>query len=161
MVFTVVGLIIGPLGLGWLKLDLDNDGMRVLADITLTLVLFIDAANADLKIVKRNLRIPGRMLAIGLPLTIALGFGIGLFIFDQLSVFAIAILATMLAATDAALGKAVITNKMVPARIREGLNVESGLNDGISVPILCRHVRPSWTDLVFLLFVTKTTKNEY
>ena len=136
MIFTVVGLIIGPLGLGWLQPELDNDGLRVLADITLALVLFIDAANADLSVVKRSFRIPQRMLVLGLPLTILLGFGVGLVLFDQLSVFELAILATMLAATDAALGKAVITNKAVPARIREGLNVESGLNDGICVPIL-------------------------
>jgi len=136
IVFTVVGLVIGPLGLGWLQPDLDNDGLRALADITLALVLFIDAANADLGVVKRGFRIPQRMLAFGLPLTILLGFGLGLLLFDQLSVFELAILATMLAATDAALGKAVITNKAVPARIREGLNVESGLNDGICVPIL-------------------------
>jgi len=136
MVFTVVGLIIGPLGLGWLQPDLDNDGLRMLADITLALVLFIDAANADLSVVKRGIRIPQRMLVLGLPLTILLGFGVGLILFDQLSVFEVAILATMLAATDAALGKAVITNKAVPARIREGLNIESGLNDGICVPIV-------------------------
>ena len=136
MIFTVVGLVVGPLGLGWLQPELDNQGLRALADITLALVLFIDAANADLGVVKRTLVIPRRMLIFGLPLTIALGFGAGLVVFDELSLFAVAILATMLAATDAALGKAVITNKAVPARIREGLNVESGLNDGICVPIL-------------------------
>ena len=136
MVFTVVGLVVGPVGLGWLQPELDNQALRTLADITLALVLFIDAANADLGVVKRTLVIPRRMLILGLPLTIALGFGAGLVVFDQLSLFAVAILATMLAATDAALGKAVITNKAVPARIREGLNVESGLNDGICVPIL-------------------------
>ena len=136
MVFTVVGLVIGPLGLGWLVIDLDDDGMRVLADLTLALVLFVDAAHADLGVVKRNIRIPRRMLVLGLPLTILSGFGLGLLIFDQLSIFELAILATMLAATDAALGKAVITNKNVPSRIREGLNIESGLNDGICVPIL-------------------------
>lgn len=136
MVFTVVGLVIGPHGLGWLQPELDANGLRILADVTLALVLFIDAANADLDVVKRGMRIPQRMLVIGLPLTILLGFGAGLLLFDQLSLFELAILATMLAATDAALGKAVITNKIVPARIREGLNVESGLNDGICVPIL-------------------------
>jgi NhaP-type Na+/H+ or K+/H+ antiporter len=136
MVFTVVGLVVGPLGLGWLQPELDNQALRTLADITLALVLFIDAANADLGVVKRSMVIPRRMLIVGLPLTIALGFGAGLLVFDQLSLFAVAILATMLAATDAALGKAVITNKAVPSRIREGLNVESGLNDGICVPIL-------------------------
>jgi len=136
MVFTIAGLILGPLALGWLQPELDNRGLRVLADLTLALVLFIDAANADLGVVKRGLVIPKRMLLFGLPLTIGLGFGVGLLLFDQLSIFTVAILATMLAATDAALGKAVITNKAVPPRIREGLNVESGLNDGICVPIL-------------------------
>lgn len=57
-------------------------------------------------------------------------------LFDQLSIWELAILATMLTATDAALGKAVVTNKAVPARIRESLNVESGLNDGVCVPVL-------------------------
>ncbi len=64
MVFTVVGLVIGPLGLRWLQPDLDDDGLRVLADLTLALVLFIDAANADLGVVKRGFRIPRRMLAL-------------------------------------------------------------------------------------------------
>ena len=76
------------------------------------------------------------MLLLGLPGVIALGFGLAVLIFDGLSLYEAAILATMLAATDAALGKAVITNKAVPVRIREGLNVESGLNDGICVPIV-------------------------
>jgi NhaP-type Na+/H+ or K+/H+ antiporter len=65
-----------------------------------------------------------------------LGIGAGIVIFPELSLFEICILATMLAATDAALGKGVITNKAVPARIREGLNAESGLNDGLCVPVL-------------------------
>ena len=76
------------------------------------------------------------MLLIGLPGAIALGCGLALVMFDVLTVFEAAILGTMLAATDAALGKAVVTNKAVPARIREGLNVESGLNDGLCVPVL-------------------------
>jgi NhaP-type Na+/H+ or K+/H+ antiporter len=73
---------------------------------------------------------------IGLPLTILLGFGVGVFLFEKLSLFEVALLATMLAPTDAALGKAVVTNEAVPNAVRQGLNVESGLNDGICVPIL-------------------------
>ena len=57
-------------------------------------------------------------------------------LFRELSLFEIAVLATMLAPTDAALGKAVVTNKSVPARIREGLNIESGLNDGLAFPFV-------------------------
>lgn len=136
LVFTAFGLIVGPLGLGVLRLDVDAEGIRTLAEITLALVLFIDAANANLGVLKRQVRLPRRMLAIGLPLTILLGFGFGVLLFDGLGLLEVALIATMLAPTDAALGKAVVTNKSVPVEIRESLNVESGLNDGICVPVL-------------------------
>jgi len=136
MVFVVAGFLMGPFGFGWLKGDASSVELRTLADLTLALILFIDAANADMSILKRQFRIPSRMLLLGLPGVIALGFGLAVLMFDGLTLYEAAILATMLAATDAALGKAVITNKAVPARIREGLNVESGLNDGICVPIV-------------------------
>ena len=136
IVFLSFGLLAGPLGLGWLELDVDRQELRVLADMTLALVLFIDAANANMSVLKRNAAIPVRMLLIGLPMTIGLGMVTGMWLFDQLGFWELAVLATMLTATDAALGKAVITNKAVPERIREGLNVESGLNDGICVPLL-------------------------
>ena len=73
---------------------------------------------------------------IGLPLCIALGIGLAVLVFPDVALFELCILGTMLAATDAALGKGVVSNKAVPARVREGLNVESGLNDGLCVPIL-------------------------
>ena len=136
MVFVIAGFLMGPFGFGWLKGDATSDDLRTLADLTLALILFIDAANADMAILKRQFRIPSRMLILGLPGVIALGFGLAVLMFDGLSLYEAAILATMLAATDAALGKAVITNKAVPAQIREGLNIESGLNDGICVPIV-------------------------
>lgn len=136
IIFTTFGLALGPFGADILSLDVSNQTLRTLAEITLALVLFTDAANADLGVLKKSVLIPRRLLAIGLPLTILLGFAVGLVVLDGLSIFELAVLATMLAATDAALGKPVITNKSVPANIREGLNIESGLNDGICVPIL-------------------------
>jgi len=136
MVFVTAGFVMGPYGLGWFEGDASHDDFRIFADLTLALILFLDAANADLSTLKRQFRIPERMLLLGLPGVIALGFGLAVLMFDGLSLYEAAILATMLAATDAALGKAVISNKAVPARIREGLNVESGLNDGICVPIV-------------------------
>jgi len=136
LVFTACGLAFGPLGLDLLQLNMDADGIRTLAEITLALVLFSDAANANLGVLKRRIRLPGRLLAIGLPLTILLGFGLGVLLFDGLGLLEIALIATMLAPTDAALGKAVVTNSAVPVEIRESLNAESGLNDGICVPVL-------------------------
>ena len=79
---------------------------------------------------------PARLLGIGLPLTIALGAGIGAALFGALSVPEAVVLAVLLAPTDAALGQAVVTEPRLPSRIRQGLNVESGLNDGICVPLL-------------------------
>jgi NhaP-type Na+/H+ or K+/H+ antiporter len=136
LVFLGIGLLLGPVGFGVLDLSVNTGELRLLAELTLALVLFVEAADADLDVIRRSFRIPTRMLTIGLPLTIALGFALGVLIFRDLALLEVALLATMLAPTDAALGKAVITNPNVPPSIREGLKVEAGLNDGICVPVL-------------------------
>ena len=136
LVFVGIGLLLGPVGLAVLDLSVDTGELRLLAELTLALVLFVEAADADLGVLRRSFRIPTRLLAIGLPLTIALGFALGVPILPDLPLLEVALLATMLAPTDAALGKAVVTNPDVPPSIREGLKVEAGLNDGICVPVL-------------------------
>jgi len=136
LIFAGFGLIIGPIGLDIFDWNINSQWLRYAAEITLALVLFTDAANADLKALRSEHQIPQRLLIIGLPLTILLGAGLAWLIFPQLSFIEMAILATILAPTDAALGKAVISNPLVPKNIRESLNVESGLNDGIAVPVL-------------------------
>ncbi len=136
LVFVGFGLLASPQVLDWLHLDIAHADLRIVADLTLALVLFNDAAAADLRVLRRTLELPQRMLLLGLPMTILAGVIVGLLTFDDLGIFQLALLATMLAATDAALGKAVITNPKVPQSLREGLNIESGLNDGICVPIL-------------------------
>ena len=136
IVFTGFGLLVGPLGLDLLTWETDRQTIRTLAEVTLALVLFTDAAGADIGVLKKAKALPMRLLLIGLPLTILLGFGVGVLLVDTLTLFSLALLATMLAPTDAALGKAVVTNESVPDDIRQGLNVESGLNDGICVPVL-------------------------
>ncbi len=136
MVFVAFGLLCGPYALGILDLSVNSENLRAIAELTLALVLFTDAANANLAVLKSSVRLPCRLLLVGLPLTILVGFGFARLLFPDFSLLEAAILATMLAPTDAALGKAVVSNPQVPARIREDLNVESGLNDGICVPIL-------------------------
>jgi NhaP-type Na+/H+ or K+/H+ antiporter len=161
VVFTAFGVLFGPLGLGLLNLEVDAELIGRLAELTLALVLFTDASNANLRELKHSFHIPLRLLLIGLPLTILLGFVTGALLFKGLTLLEIAVLATMLAPTDAALGKAVVTNKTVPSNLREGLNVESGLNDGICVPILFlflalitqTHIEGSTTFLALRLFV--------
>src|SRR6516164_4853817 len=136
IVFTAAGFILGADGLGILRIHIDGEGLRLLAELTLAMVLFTDAANADFSVVKRNLGLPERLLLVGLPLTIVLGFIAAAVAFPRLEVLEMALLAAMLAPTDAALGKPVVTNPTVPAAMREALNLESGLNDGICVPIV-------------------------
>ena len=150
VVFVAFGLAVGPLGFDLLTGDVEAEGLSTLAEVTLAVLLFADAATANLDELKRFSGIPVRMLLIGLPLTILLGFGAGVVLFSGLGLLEIAVLATMLAPTDAALGKAVVTNQAVPSNIRESLNVESGLNDGICVPVL----------FLFLALVTKTGVEE-
>ena len=136
IVFVASGFLMGPMVLGWFDGSVSRTEMRMLADLTLAVILFVDAANANLSVLKRQFQIPARMLFLGLPGVIVLGTLTAAVLFDNLSLLEAAILGTMLAATDAALGKAVITNQSVPTQIREGLNFESGLNDGLCVPIL-------------------------
>ena len=134
--FIAFGFAIGPLGFELLSFQANAGTIRFLAEITLALVLFIDATSADLSVLRRESSIPIRMLCVGLPLTLLAGFGAGMLFFAGLTLLEIAILATVLAPTDAALGQEVVKNKAVPAPLRQGLNAESGLNDGICVPIL-------------------------
>ncbi len=136
MVFTAYGLLVGPSVLGLLELHVGGEVVRTLAELALAVILFVDAAHADKDVVKQSYGILIRLLAVALPLTILAGFGVGTLLFPGLTLVGVALIATMLAPTDAALGKPVVTNKKLPPHIREGLNVESGLNDGICVPIL-------------------------
>lgn len=132
----VIGLVTGPLLLNLINLNVGIENYRVIAELALALVLFNDASNTNFRELIKNVSIPARLLLIGLPLTIIFGMVGGYIIFKGFSWIELGILATLLAPTDAALGKAVVTNPSVPTKIRESLNVESGLNDGICVPVL-------------------------
>jgi NhaP-type Na+/H+ or K+/H+ antiporter len=136
MVFVALGLAFGTWFLDLAEADDANRFVRHLAEATLTLVLFTDAVRVNLGRLRHETAVPGRLLTIGLPLTIIAGTAAGLALFPQLDLWTAAALATMLAPTDAALGLPVVTNLRLPSRIRQGLNVESGLNDGVCVPLL-------------------------
>lgn len=136
ILFSAFGLIAGPAAFGLIPLQISNEGLHLLAEVTLILVLFSDAANIDLAQLRRDHNLPIRMLLIGMPLTIALGAMVAFLFFDGLGPWEAALLAAILAPTDAALGQAVVSNRLVPVRIRQALNVESGLNDGVALPFI-------------------------
>jgi len=110
--------------------------LRRMAEIGLVLLLFTDASRTDLGLLKRIRDLPGRLLSSGMLLTIALGAAIAALLFPELSLWEAGILGAILAPTDAGLGQVIVSSPRVPARIREALNVEAGLNDGLSVPFL-------------------------
>jgi NhaP-type Na+/H+ or K+/H+ antiporter len=136
LLFLLMGWLLGSGGLGLLSLSINSNGIKLLAELTLVIVLFSDAANTNWQVLAAHRALPMRLLLIGLPLTLIGGTLFGLWLYPDLPLLEMAILSTILAPTDAALGKAVVSNPAVPAPIREGLNQESGLNDGICVPVL-------------------------
>ena len=136
MVFVAGGILASDDVLGWLDPTIESETVRWVAEATLTVVLFSDASRIDLAALRREYVVPLRLLAIGLPLTIVAGTLAGVGLLGELVLIEAILLAIVLAPTDAALGQAVVTDPRVPSRVRQGLNVESGLNDGICVPLL-------------------------
>jgi NhaP-type Na+/H+ or K+/H+ antiporter len=110
--------------------------VHLLGELTLVVVLFTDAAQIDIRALCRGAGLPARLLGIGMPLTVALGAAAAAPLFSGLGPWELALLGAILAPTDAALGQAVVTSKEVPLSIRQGLSAESGLNDGIAVPLV-------------------------
>jgi NhaP-type Na+/H+ or K+/H+ antiporter len=135
MVFTTAGLLVGVDALGLVDPDADGLAVKTLAEATLAVVLFSDASRIDLRALRDEVGLPTRLLGIGLPLTILAGFIAAVVLLDGLAWPEALVLAIVLAPTDAALGQAVVTLKRLPVRIRQSLNVEAGLNDGICVPL--------------------------
>ncbi len=136
MIFTLLGIAIG------LNIPPDimghegEEAVHLLAEITLIIILFADASRLRLEILKQEYYMPQRLLGIGMPLTVLLGAGIAVLLFPGFSWPEAALLAAILAPTDAALGQAVVSSEKVPINIRQALNVESGLNDGIALPLI-------------------------
>ncbi len=136
MVFTIIGLLLSPLGFGSDPISLNSELVQIIAEITLILVLFSDASALNLKKLKKEWKLPARLLIVGLPITIIFTTYAAKGFFPDESMIYLLLMALVLAPTDAALGKAVVSDKKVPENIRSTINVESGLNDGIVFPVL-------------------------
>ena len=134
LVFTVAGFVAGAYVLGLLDVTLESAVAERFTEVTLVLLLFSDAARLDLGALRHELGWPSRLLLVGLPLTMLAGFGVGVLAFPGMALASVFLLSTMLCSTDAALGQRVVTDTSVPARVRQALDVESGLNDGLAVP---------------------------
>lgn len=136
LVFTVAGFTLANPDWGLLSVDVDAPSVHLLAEMTLALLLFSDAARVNVSSLRRDVYFPGRLLAIGLPLSVVLGSLAAVWLFNDLSWALACFVGATLAPTDAALSAQVINDKRLPMRLRRTLNVESGLNDGIVTPIV-------------------------
>ena len=130
--FVTAGLVAGASGL--IDVEPDSEVAKRITELALVLLLFSDSIRLNLRTLRHDLLWPSRLLLIGLPLTMAVGVGAGLLVLPGLGLAGAFLLATMLCATDAALGQRVVEDPAVPARVRQALDVESGLNDGLAVP---------------------------
>jgi len=137
MFFVSVGMLIGPIGLNLFELHFDAEVIKILSEITLIIILFVDASLIRFTTIKQTLSgIPARLLLVGLPLTMGVGSIVAWLFFPDLNIWLIILIALILSPTDAALGQAVIKSDKVPSRIRESVSIESGLNDGIVLPLI-------------------------
>ncbi len=135
MLFLLAGVALGDHGIG-LVTGIGEAVLEPLAELTLVLILFADAARLDLTRLRSHVGLPGRLLGVGLPLVVLLGAGAGALLLDGVGGWTLLVLGAVMAPTDAALAQAVISDERVPGRVRQALNVESGLNDGLVLPVV-------------------------
>lgn len=136
MLFVGFGILVGPVGFDLFATKPSHETLYLIAELALVLILFSDASAIRLRNLERHHVIPACTLGLGLPLTVAAGTLAAMVIFADLPIWQAALLGALLAPTDAALGQPVLTNDAVPQHIREAINVESGLNDGLALPLV-------------------------
>jgi NhaP-type Na+/H+ or K+/H+ antiporter len=160
LVFAVAGIVLALVAPGLVRRDLESEVWLILAEITYVIVLFNGATRVNLGVLRGEMRLPGRLLVIGLPLTILFGMLAAALVLSDLSLWEAGALACILASTDTALAEGIVSNPRVPTFIREALNAESGLSDGLVVPLLMLFISLIKADAtgpggVFLRFVVQ------
>ena len=136
LVFLVAGYALANPDWGPLSVNLETPAIHLLAELTLALLLFADASRINVTRLRHDVRLPARLLGIGLPLSVLLGSLLAAWLLHDLSWALAGFVGATLAPTDASLSAQVINDQRVPKRLRRLLNVESGLNDGIATPIV-------------------------
>lgn len=136
IVFVLIGMILSATVLDDVTVSVSSEVVKAVTEATLALLLFSDASTIGVRDLRRDAALPSRLLLVGLPLTLVLGTVAAYLVLPGLGWAAAALVASILAPTDAALSIPVIESTSVPTRLRRALNVESGLNDGIATPFV-------------------------
>ena len=136
MLFTLAGMVVAWALTPGLAMASGGGAFLTVAELTLVLLLFTDACHTSLRELRKDGALSARLLTVGMLVTIVLGGILAWWLFPSLGIWYAAIVATILAPTDAGLGQVIVNSEAVPEKIRETLSVEAGLNDGLSVPFL-------------------------
>jgi NhaP-type Na+/H+ or K+/H+ antiporter len=136
LTFVALGLVVSNPPLQWLDINPSSTAVRSFAEITLAVVLFVDAARIDYRRLKGLATTPLRLLFIGLPLSVVVGYACAWLTVPSVTVSLALVIASATAPTDAALGAPLMADERVPTFVRQSLNVESGLNDGLITPVV-------------------------
>ena len=136
IVMLGLGLVLGVIVAGTPEVGIDAELLNVAGEAALILCLFVDAARIDIGALRGSAGLPARLLAIGLPLTLVAGTVAAMILFPDMPLLDAMLLAILVAPTDAALGVLVVSSPKVPIRIRQAINIESGLNDGLVTPLV-------------------------
>lgn len=136
ILFTAAGVLMAFSPEALNELALDRKSLLLVAELGLVMTLFTDASRVAPRMLKGHTNLPVRLLSTGMLLTIALGALCAMIVLRTLTWWEAGILAAILAPTDAGLGQMIVNSKHVPQRIRQALNVEAGLNDGLAVPFM-------------------------
>ena len=133
LIFVACGMALGPFGFGVIDAGPDTASFTVLAQLALTVILFNQAATLDLPSIVRRGHVTFRLLALGIPLSIALGTVVALLVMPVMPLWEAVCLAAIVAPTEVALIDALLDDRRIPERVRHALSVESGCYDGLAL----------------------------
>jgi len=136
LIFVLLGMALGPFGLNLLDAGPGTEGYTVLAQVALTVILFVQASRLDIGRVMRRGLLSFRLIVIGIPLTLMLGALTAALLLPVLPWWEAVCLAAVVAPTEVALIETLIDDERVPDRVRNALSVESGFSDGIALATL-------------------------
>ena len=135
MLFLLLGVASGPLLFDWSAPAIESSALKIIAELTLALILFTDASQVQRSHLVKFENLPIRLLGIGLPLTMLAGAAIAFILYPGHWQVAVMI-GIILAPTDAALAQSVFSASAIKEKLRHSITVESGLNDGLALPFL-------------------------
>ena len=136
LIFLLLGMGLGPFGLGILEAGAGTEGYTVLAQLALTVILFNQAAKLRLNRIRVHGPVTLRLLIVGIPLTVLLGALTATLLLPVLPWWEAVCVAAIVAPTEVALIEALLEDRRIPERVRHALSVESGFYDGFALAIL-------------------------